>query len=63
LGIKSSILVFTFIWVRAAFPRIRFDQLMLFCWTVLLPIIFAFIILIPCCLYIFNILVINTTLF
>ena len=25
LGLKSSILVFVFIWVRASFPRIRFD--------------------------------------
>lgn len=31
LGIKSSIMVFVFIWVRASFPRIRFDQLMQFC--------------------------------
>jgi NADH-ubiquinone oxidoreductase chain 1 len=31
LGIKSMIIVFTFIWVRASFPRIRFDQLMSFC--------------------------------
>jgi NADH-ubiquinone oxidoreductase chain 1 len=31
LGIKTSIMVFTFIWVRASFPRIRFDQLMSFC--------------------------------
>ena len=44
LGIKSSIMVFVFIWVRASFPRIRFDQLMSFCWTVLLPILFAFIV-------------------
>jgi len=32
LGIKSCIMVFVFIWVRASFPRIRFDQLMLFSW-------------------------------
>ena len=48
LGIKACIFVFIFIWVRASFPRIRFDQLMSYCWTVLLPIIIAFIILIPC---------------
>lgn len=30
LGLKSSVLIFTFIWTRASFPRIRFDQLMLF---------------------------------
>jgi len=63
LGIKSSIMVFIFIWVRASFPRIRFDQLMSFCWTVLLPILFAFIILIPSLLYIFGIFFINISLF
>ena len=62
LGIKTSIMVFIFIWVRASFPRIRFDQLMSFCWTVLLPILFAFIILIPCILYDFSIFFINISL-
>jgi NADH-ubiquinone oxidoreductase chain 1 len=51
LGIKSSFLIFVFIWVRASFPRIRFDQLMSYCWTVLLPIIIGFIILMPCLVY------------
>ena len=55
LGIKSIIMVFVFIWVRASFPRIRFDQLMSFCWTVLLPIVVALIILVPCVLYSFEI--------
>ena len=36
-----------FIWVRASFPRIRFDQLMSVCWTVLLPLIIAYVVLIP----------------
>ena len=62
LGLKSSMLIFTFIWVRASFPRIRFDQLMSFCWTVLLPILFAFIILIPCVLYSFDIFPVNISL-
>jgi NADH-ubiquinone oxidoreductase chain 1 len=31
LGFKSCIMIFTFIWVRASFPRIRYDQLMSFC--------------------------------
>ncbi len=63
LGAKSSIMIFVFIWVRASFPRIRFDQLMSFCWTILLPILFAFIILIPCVLYSCNILPVNINLF
>ena len=63
LGLKSSILIFIFIWVRASFPRIRFDQLMLFCWTILLPIVIAFIILIPCILYSFDIIPSNNWLY
>jgi len=56
LGIKASIMIFVFIWARASLPRIRFDQLMSFCWTVLLPIVVAFIILVPCILYGFDLL-------
>jgi NADH-ubiquinone oxidoreductase chain 1 len=63
LGLKSSLMIFTFIWVRASFPRIRFDQLMSFCWTVLLPILFAFIILLPCILYSFDIFPVSINLF
>jgi NADH-ubiquinone oxidoreductase chain 1 len=55
-------MIFVFIWVRASFPRIRFDQLMAFCWTVLLPIIFAIIILIPAVLYNFILFPINISL-
>ena len=63
LGLKSCIMIFIFIWVRASFPRIRFDQLMSFCWTILLPIVIAFIIIIPCILYSFDILPSNISLF
>ena len=62
LGIKSSFMIFVFIWARASFPRIRFDQLMSFCWTVLLPVVVAFIILVPCILYAFDILPTNIVL-
>ena len=51
IGIKSCIMIFIFIWVRASFPRIRFDQLMSFSWTILLPIVIAFIVLVPCVIY------------
>ena len=57
LAVKSCVMIFTFIWVRASFPRIRYDQLMSFCWTVLLPLVIAFIILFPCILNSFSILV------
>lgn len=63
LGVKSSIMVFVFIWVRASFPRIRFDQLMYFCWTELLPILFGFIVFVLSLLYMFSIYFINISLF
>jgi NADH-ubiquinone oxidoreductase chain 1 len=62
MGIKSCILIFTFIWVRASFPRIRFDQLMTFSWTILLPIVISLIVLVPCIIYSFEIIVTNITL-
>ena len=51
ISIKTIILIFSFIWVRASFPRIRYDQLMSFCWTKLLPLIIGIIIFIPCIIY------------
>lgn len=54
LGIKVSLLIFLFIWVRASFPRMRYDQLITFCWTILLPILFAWIFFIAAILYSFN---------
>jgi NADH-ubiquinone oxidoreductase chain 1 len=63
LGFKTSAMVFLFIWTRASFPRIRFDQLMSFCWTVLLPVVIAFIILVPCINYNFEIIPSNIYLF
>ena len=62
LAVKTVTLVFIFIWVRASFPRIRFDQLMSVCWTVLLPIIIAYIVFIPCVIYGLNILPVNVSL-
>jgi NADH-ubiquinone oxidoreductase chain 1 len=57
------VMIFIFIWVRASLPRIRYDQLMSYCWTILLPIIIAFIILIPCIIYSFEIICVNISLF
>lgn len=62
LGLKTCIMVFVFIWVRASFPRIRFDQLMSYCWIILLPLVIAFIILIPCIIYSCDILPANILL-
>ncbi len=38
LALKISACLFVFIWVRAAFPRYRYDQLMRLGWKVFLPV-------------------------
>jgi NADH-quinone oxidoreductase subunit H len=38
LFIKTLIMIFVFIWVRATWPRFRYDRLMAFGWKVLLPL-------------------------
>jgi NADH-quinone oxidoreductase subunit H len=40
LFIKTLIMIFIFIWVRATLPRFRYDRLMAFGWKVLLPLAF-----------------------
>jgi NADH-quinone oxidoreductase subunit H len=46
LGIKVCLVIFVFIWVRAAFPRYRYDQLMRLGWKVFLPISLGFVLFI-----------------
>jgi NADH-quinone oxidoreductase subunit H len=38
LFIKTVAVIFIFIWVRATYPRFRYDQLMAFGWKILLPL-------------------------
>jgi len=56
LGVKACFVVFLIIWIRASFPRVRFDQLITLCWTALLPIAVAYAILVPSILIAFDIL-------
>nr|YP_009511854.1 NADH dehydrogenase subunit 1 [Gracilaria gracilis]AXI97731.1 NADH dehydrogenase subunit 1 [Gracilaria gracilis] len=37
-GFKTTLLLFGFIWVRSAFPRYRYDQLMRLGWKIFLPL-------------------------
>jgi len=45
-GLKVSFMAFAFIWIRAAYPRYRYDQLMRLGWKVFLPMSLAWVLLI-----------------
>lgn len=44
-GIKTTSMLFIFIWVRAAYPRYRYDQLMRIGWKIFLPFSLGWVIL------------------
>lgn len=54
--IKINLVLFLFIWVRAAFPRYRYDQLMRLGWKVFLPLSLGFVVFVSGLLNIFDIL-------
>lgn len=56
-ALKIIIFLFIFIWVRAAFPRYRYDQLMRLGWKVLLPLSLGWVIFISGILISFDLLV------
>ena len=51
---KTTLLLFGFIWVRAAFPRYRYDQLMRLGWKIFLPLSLGWVLLISGVLFSFN---------
>ncbi len=55
-GLKVVFFLFLFIWVRAAFPRYRYDQLMRLGWKVLLPQSLGWVVLVSALLISFDLL-------
>lgn len=48
LGAKTSLIVFVFIWVRATFPRYRYDHTMRLGWKVFIPVTLAYLVIVAC---------------
>ena len=44
-ALKIAFVLFLFLWIRATFPRFRYDQLMRLGWKVFLPLSLAFVVL------------------
>lgn len=42
--LKVLLVIFVYVWIRASFPRYRYDQLMMLGWKVFLPISMAFVV-------------------
>ena len=55
IALKTSVFCFAFVWFRASLPRLRYDQLIMTCWLILLPIVIGIIVFIPCALVAFDI--------
>jgi len=43
LLVKMSFFLFLYLWIRATFPRFRYDQIMRLCWKVFLPLTIVWI--------------------
>lgn len=46
LGLKTCFLVTTFIWIRATFPRYRYDQIMRLGWKIFIPLTIVWLIVV-----------------
>ncbi len=49
-ALKICLVLFAFLWVRATFPRYRYDQLMRLGWKVFLPLSLFWVVLVSACL-------------
>lgn len=54
-GFKLCFVLFSFVWIRTAFPRYRYDQLMRLGWKSILPLSLAFLLFYSCFFFSFHI--------
>jgi len=50
-GLKTLFPMFTFLWLRATFPRYRYDQIMRLGWKALIPVTLAWLLVEGCLIY------------
>jgi NADH-quinone oxidoreductase subunit H len=46
LFLKVSVFLFLFLWIRATFPRYRYDQIMRLGWKVFIPITLVWVVVV-----------------
>lgn len=54
LFLKSTFIIFMFVWVRTSFPRLRYDQLMSLLWKTYLPLSIGLLLLVNSILWCIN---------
>ncbi|YP_004021589.1 Nad1p (mitochondrion) [Candida jiufengensis] len=51
LALKANVFAYSYIWVRATLPRVRYDRLIHTCWMVFLPVLFGVAMFMPVTIY------------
>jgi NADH-quinone oxidoreductase subunit H len=51
LGIKTFVVVSMFIWIRATFPRFRYDQIMRLGWKIFIPVTLVWLLVVGAWLF------------
>jgi NADH-quinone oxidoreductase subunit H len=46
LGIKTFVMISMFIWIRATFPRFRYDQIMRLGWKIFIPVTLVWLLIV-----------------
>lgn len=45
---KTGIFMFMFLWIRATYPRYRYDQIMRLGWKIFIPLTFVWVVVVAC---------------